>query len=142
MNSIPFVVPKECPVDSSLGDVTSGISKDSDGCGGPSPIIVESGLRRSKRLKESRAGFRHGACPKRNCLMCKHNFDGPPPLSSKVLWNLGTRRCNLSEDDLSEQRLKQKKSTVGPIGPWRVDRKDLVDDKTDDSSDEDKQGNQ
>ena len=74
--------------------------------------------------------------------MCKHNFDGPPPLSSKVLWNLGTRRCNLSEDDLSEQRLKQKKSTVGPIGPWRVDRKDLVDDKTDDSSDEDKQGNQ
>jgi hypothetical protein len=79
MKSIPFVVPKECPVDSSLGDVTSGISKDSDGCGRPSSIIVESELRRSKRLKESRAGFRHGACPKRNCLMCKHNFDATPP---------------------------------------------------------------
>jgi hypothetical protein len=79
MKSIPFVVPKECPVDSSLGDVTSGISKDSDGCGRPSSIIVESELRRSKRLKESRAGFRHRACPKRNCLMCQHNFDATPP---------------------------------------------------------------
>jgi hypothetical protein len=59
-----------------------------------------------------------------------------------VLRNLGTRLCNLSEDDLSEQRLKQKKSIVGPVGPWRVDRKDPVDEKTDDSSDEDKQGNQ
>jgi hypothetical protein len=141
MNSIPFVVPKDCPVVPSLGDVTSGISKDSDGYGGPSPIIVESGLRRSKRLKESRAGFRHGACPKKNCLMCQHNLDGPPPLSSKVLRNLGTRLCNLSEDDLSEQRLKQKKSSVGPVGPRRVDRKDLADEKTNDSSDEDKQDN-
>jgi hypothetical protein len=74
--------------------------------------------------------------------MCQHNFDGPPPLSSKVLRNLGTRFCNVSEDDLSEQRLKQKKSTVGPVGPQRVDMKDLDDEKTDDSSDEDKQGNQ
>jgi hypothetical protein len=67
MKSISFVVPKECPVDPSLGDVTSGISKDSVGCGGPSPIIVESGLRRSKRLKESRARFRHGACEREMC---------------------------------------------------------------------------
>jgi hypothetical protein len=142
MKSIPFVVPKECPNDSSLEDVISGISKDSGGCGGPSPIIVESELRRSKRLKESRVGFRQGACPKRNCLMCQHNFDAPPPLSSKVLRNLGSRFCNLSEDDLSEQRLKQKKSAVGPVGQRRVGRKDLKDDKTDDSSDEDKQDKQ
>jgi hypothetical protein len=66
----------------------------------------------------------------------------PPPLSSKVLRNLGSRFCNLSEDDLSEQRLKQKKSAVGPVGQRRVGRKDLEDDKTDDSSDEDKQDKQ
>jgi hypothetical protein len=141
MNSLPFVVPKECPNDSSLEDVISGISKDSDSRGGPSPIIVESELRRSKRLKESRAGFRHGACPKRNCLMCQHNFDAPP-LSSKVLRNLGSRFCYLSEDDLSEHRLKKKKSAVGSVGQQRVDRKDLDDEKTDDSSDEDKQDKQ
>jgi hypothetical protein len=141
MSSIPFVVPKDCPVDPSLGDVTSGATKDFVSYDGLTPIIVESGLRRSKRLKESRDGFRHGACPKRNCLMCQHNFGGPPPLSSKVLRNLGTRLCNLSEDDLSDQRLKQKRSSVGPVGPWKVDRKDLANEKTDDSSDEDQQDN-
>jgi hypothetical protein len=66
----------------------------------------------------------------------------PPPLSSKVLQNLGSRFCNLSEDDLSEQKLKQKKSTVGPVGQRRVGRKDLDDEKTDDLSDEGKQDNQ
>jgi hypothetical protein len=66
----------------------------------------------------------------------------PPPLSSKVLRNLGSRFCNLSEDDLSEQRLKQKNSAVGHVGQRRDGRKDLVDDRTDDSSDEDKQDKQ
>jgi hypothetical protein len=95
MKSIPFVVPKECPNDSSLEDVISGISKDSGGCGGPSPIIVESELRRSKRLKESRVGFRQGACPKRNCLMCQHNFDGPPRYPPRCcgIWALGFVTC-------------------------------------------------
>jgi hypothetical protein len=51
LKSLPFVVPKECPNDSSLEDVLSGISKDSDSCDGPTPIIVESELRRSKHLK-------------------------------------------------------------------------------------------
>jgi hypothetical protein len=95
MKSIPFVVPKECPNDSSMEDVISGISKVSGGCGGPSPIIVESELRRSKRLKESRAGFRQGACPKRNCLMCQHNFDGPsryPPRCCGI-WAPGFVTC-------------------------------------------------
>jgi hypothetical protein len=141
LKSLPFVVPKECPNDSPLEDVLSGISKDSDSCDEPAPIIMESELRRSKRLKESRAGFRHGACPKRNCLMCQHNFDAPP-LSSKVLRNLGSRFCNLSEDDLSEHRLKKKKSTVGSVGQQRVGRKDLDDERTDDSTDEDKQDKQ
>ena len=59
-----------------------------------------------------------------------------------MLRNLGSRFCNLSEDDLSEHRLKQKKSTVGSVGQRRVGRKDLDDEKTDDSSDEDKQDKQ
>lgn len=113
MSTVPFVVPKDCPVQPSLGDVTSGVAKDTVGQDGTIPIIVESGLRRSKRLQESRNGFRHGACTKRNCLMCQHNFGGPPPLSSKVLRNLGTRLCDLSEDDLSEQKLKKKEIVCG-----------------------------
>jgi hypothetical protein len=62
-----------------------------------------------------------------------------PPLSSKVLRNLGSRFCNLSEDDLSEHRLKKKKSAAGSVGQQRVGRKDLDDERNDDSTDEDKQ---
>jgi hypothetical protein len=116
LKSLPFAIPKECPNVKLLDDVLSESSKDSGSCDAPAPIIVESELRRSKCLKESRAGFRQGACPKKNCLMCQHNFDGPPLLSSKVIRNLGSRFCNLSDDDLSERRLKKKKLAVGVVG--------------------------
>jgi hypothetical protein len=78
LKSLSFVIPKECPKDKLMDDVLSENSKKTDSCDDPTPIIVESELRRSKRLNESRGGFRQGACPKRNCLMCQHNFDGPP----------------------------------------------------------------
>jgi hypothetical protein len=45
----------------------------------------------------------------------------------------------LSEDDLSEHRLKKKKSAAGSLGQQRVGRKDLDDERTDDSTNEDKQ---
>jgi hypothetical protein len=139
MESLPFAIPKECPNVKLLDDVLSESSNESGSCDAPAPIIVESELRRSKRLKESRVGFRHGACPKRNCLMCQHNFDGPPLLSSKVIRNLGSRFCNLSDDDLSKRRLKKKKSVVGVVGQQRAGRKDSDEERTDDSTDEDKQ---
>jgi hypothetical protein len=71
--------------------------------------------------------------------MCQHNFDGPPLLSSKVIQNLGSGFCNLSYDDLSERRLKKKKSAVGSVGQHRTSRKDSDDERTDGSTDEDKQ---
>lgn len=139
MKALPFAIPKECPNVKLLDDALSESSNDLESSGAPAPIIVESELRRSKRSKESRAGFRHGACPKRNCLMCQHNFDGPPLLSSKVMRNLGSRFCNLSDEDLSERRLKKKKLIVGAVGQQRTDRKDSDEERTDDSTDEDKQ---
>jgi hypothetical protein len=69
--------------------------------------------------------------------MCQHNFDGPPLLSSKVIRNLGSRFCNLSDEDLSERRLKKKKLTVGVVGQQRAGRKGSDDEKTDDSTNED-----
>jgi hypothetical protein len=72
---------------------------------------------------------------------CANITSMPPPLSSKVLRNLGSRFYNLSKDDLSEHGLK-KKSVVGSVGQQRVGRKDLDDERTDDSTDEDKQDKQ
>jgi hypothetical protein len=78
------------------------------------PALVDSDLR-SKRLKDSRAGFKHGTCSKRNCLMCQHKFDGPPTLSSKVIRSLGSKFCKMFEDDLTDKCLKKKKSSSSSV---------------------------
>ena len=98
---------------------------------------MESDLRRSKRLREARAGFMQGSCQKKNCLMCQHKFEGPPSLSAKVIRNLGEKFCNLSEVDLSDKALKKKKNPTGYVGPKKPGKKDK-DDKKQDSVDEDK----
>jgi hypothetical protein len=83
LESLSFAIPKGCPKDKFLEDVLSENSQstntgqEKNSYDVPAPIIVESELRRTKRLKDSRAGFRQGACSKRICLMCHHNFDGP-----------------------------------------------------------------
>jgi hypothetical protein len=135
LESLSFAIPMECPKDKFLEDVLSENSQstntgqEKNSCDVPAPIIMESELIRSKRLKDSRAGFRQGACPKRNCLMCHHNFDGPPSLSSKVIWNLGTKFCNMSDKELSDNNLKKKKSSSGSVGQKRTSRKDKENEK-------------
>jgi hypothetical protein len=97
---------------------------------------VESDLRRSKRLRDARAGFRKGSCQKKNCLMCQHKFEGSPSLSAKAIRNLGERFCNLSEVDLSDKALKKKKNPSGCVGPNKLGKKDN-ENKKQDSADED-----
>jgi hypothetical protein len=144
LESLSFAIPKGCPKDKFLEDVLSENSQstcmeqEENNCDAPAPIIVESELRRSKRLKDSRAGFRQGACPKRNYLMCHHNFDGPPSLFSKVIQNLGTKFCNMSDEDLSDNNLKKKKFTSGSVGQKKMSRKDKENEKIEDTNEEDK----
>jgi hypothetical protein len=145
LESLSFAIPKECPKDKFLEDVLSENSQstntghEKNSCVVPAPIIVELELRRSKRLKDSQAGLRQGACSKRNCLMCHHNFDGPPSLSSKVTRNLGTKFCNMSDEELSDNNLKKKKSSAGSVGQKRTSRKDKENEKNEDTNEEDKQ---
>lgn len=69
--------------------------------------------------------------------MCHHKFDGPPFLSAKVIRNLGAKFCNMSEEDLSDKKLKKKKSTLGCVGPKKPNKK-YNNDKKEDNADEDK----
>jgi hypothetical protein len=130
LESLSFAIPKGCPKDNFLDDVLSenpqppSSEQEENNSGVPGPTIVESELRRSKRLKDSRARFRQGSCPKRNCLMCHHNFDGPPSLSSKVIRNLGAKFCNMANEDLSDNNLKKKKFSSGSVGPKKTSKKD------------------
>lgn len=45
----------------------------------------------------------------------------------------------MSEDDLSEHSLKKKKFVAGSVGQKRTGRKDMDDERNEDSTDEDKQ---
>jgi hypothetical protein len=145
LESLSFAIPKGCPKDKFLEDVLSENSQSTNteqkenNCDVPAPVIVESELRRSKRLKDSRAGFRQGACPKWNRLMCHHSFDGPPSLSSKVIRNLGTKLCNMSDEELSDNNLKKKKSSSASIDQKKTSRKDKENEKNEDINEEDKQ---
>jgi hypothetical protein len=65
--------------------------------------------------------------------MCHHNFDGPPSLSSKVIQNLGTKFCNMSDEELSDNNLKKKKSSSGSVGQKRTSRKDKENEKNEDT---------
>jgi hypothetical protein len=140
--SLSFAIPKSCPNDKFLDKVLSEdphhMISDLKVVDSSSSrlTLVDSDIRRSKRLKDSKAGFRHGSCPKRNCLMCQHKFDGPPTLSTKVIRNLGSKFCNMSEDELTNKNLKKKTSSRAVCfkKPNKKDRND----KKDDNNDEEK----
>jgi hypothetical protein len=70
--------------------------------------------------------------------MCHHNFDGPLSLSSKVIRNLGTKFCNMSDEDLSDNILKNKKFSSGSISQKKTSRKDKKNEKNEDINEEDK----
>jgi hypothetical protein len=129
LESLSFAIPKTCPKDKFLDNVLLEDSqlKTSDPMNVDSSssqlALVDSDLRRSKRLKDSRAGFKHGSCPKRNCLMCQHMFDGPPTLSSKVIQSLGSKFCKMSEDDLTDKSLKKNKSSSGLVSSSKSEDK-------------------
>jgi hypothetical protein len=69
--------------------------------------------------------------------MCHHKFDGPPSLSTKVIKNLGAKYCSMSEEELSDTKLKKKKNSSGCVGPQKPNKKDK-NGKKEDNADEDK----
>jgi hypothetical protein len=140
--TLPFVIPRKCPDDKFLDSVISEESADdtsvpSDPTSStPKFAVVESDLRRSKRLRDARAGLRQGSCQKKNCLMCQHKFEGPPSLSAKTIRRLGERFCNLSEEELADKALKKKKNPPGCVGSNKSGKKDKGDKKQDSSDDD------
>jgi hypothetical protein len=60
--------------------------------------------------------------------MCLHKFDGPPSLSTKVIRNLGAKFCSMTEEDLSDKKLKKKNSS-GCVGAKKPNKKDKNDKK-------------
>lgn len=75
--------------------------------------VVDTGLRRSPRIKQVSAGFKRDGCPDKRCTTCTPD---PPILSTQVIRKLGTHFLQLDEEDLSDEALHVKKESSGPIG--------------------------
>jgi hypothetical protein len=136
--TLPLAIPKKCPdgkfLEAALQeDPTGNVSTTPDLASRTSkPAVVESDLRRSKRLRDARAGFRQGSCQRKNCLMCQDKSEGPPSLSAKNIRRLGERFCNLSEEDLSDIALKKKKKNpFGCVGSDKPENEDSGDQNQD-----------
>jgi hypothetical protein len=67
-------------------------------------VLVDSDLRQSLRIKAYNNGFKASACGRTSYLGCELD---PPPLSSKVIKNLGERFCKMDPKDLAEPALKE-----------------------------------
>ncbi|KAJ1267985.1 hypothetical protein BS78_07G101500 [Paspalum vaginatum] len=80
-------------------------------------LLVESDVRRSERLKEKKKGYKSSQCKSKGWLACEVN---PPILDESITRNLGHGFCQLSSDNLSDQKLNAKKKAT-PVGR-KVDR--------------------
>lgn len=76
--------------------------------------IVENQVRRSERVRLANNGFKNSGCSDRKCTTCT-----PPTLSTKVIRNLGTQFCSLTDDDLKEEDLMRGAGTKEPVGKKR-----------------------
>lgn len=92
-------------------------------------IIVESELRRSPRIQESKKGFHNPFCKAKQCLGCS---SAPPTLSSKVIRNLCSSLCDVDASLLGDEALKKKRRTEAPIGSKNLKKQPSVEnaDKT------------
>jgi hypothetical protein len=92
---------------------SSGKSKAQTSRGTP---VIETGTRRSPRIRDRNSGFKHNTCLTKNCLACSAS---PPSFTSKMIKEVGEQYCKISSHKLSDSALADKrkgKMVVGPIG--------------------------
>jgi len=82
-------------------------------------ILVESEVRRSPRLQQSKKGFYNPSCNEKQCLGCKAK---PPTMSSKVIKNLCSSLCDVDAALVSDEALNKKRKNEAP-GKSKLDKK-------------------
>jgi hypothetical protein len=72
---------------------------------GKKPILSESDVRRSLRLKKLHKGFKNSGCKEKNCLSCSSK---PLEISPSIIRDLGATFCNINPEELTEANLNKK----------------------------------
>ena len=68
--------------------------------------LAESEVRRSDRIREENKGFRRNSCNNSTCLPCNAM---PPIINPKVVQNLTSKFCKVSEEELHGKLSKKPK---------------------------------
>lgn len=74
--------------------------------------VVDSQVRRSERVLKNNNGFKPSTCLNKKCFCCTPN---PPTLSPKVIKNLAVQFCGMSEDEVSDEALMNKRKKTRPV---------------------------
>lgn len=78
------------------------------------PVLVDSQVRRSPRIKKNSKGFKTSICKDKQCLGCNTK---PPTLSNNAIRKLGSSLCDIDVANLSDGALSsKKKKQVAPVG--------------------------
>lgn len=85
---------------------------------GKEPILVDTDLRCSDRLKGHRKGYKSTICTERNCLGCDASS---PIIPDKVLRNLGEDFCKIKGAKINEEELTKKRKPGTAIGQSNSD---------------------
>jgi hypothetical protein len=132
-NGFAFCLPKKCPAKKapscSLQEILQESTEEVDVIsseappvdseaepqkrkGKKDPVLVESEVRRSPRVKLARNGFKNLVCKDKNCIGCTSK---PPPLSNKVIRKLSSSLYDVECSLVTDNALKNVK-TVGAPG--------------------------
>jgi len=120
---INFAIPPACPehdlqclTDSRM---TREIPPKKRNCKRIAPVVVESEVRRSPRIQNSKSGFKHKTTTEKKC--CLPCCVKPPTLKREAIKKIVINLCGMEEAEISDDLLQMKKQKSLPIArAWIV----------------------
>jgi hypothetical protein len=87
---------------------------------GKHPILSETDVRRSLRIKKLHKGFKASGCKDKNCLGCSSSL---PAISNSIISDIGAAFCDINPEDLSDAKLNAKPSNSKAVGKKAAKKK-------------------
>jgi hypothetical protein len=119
---IDFAIPPNCPEHDMQCLIDARISKEippkKRNSKRTAQVVVESEVRRSPRIQNSKSGFKHTTTTeKKCCLPCCVN---PPTLKKEAIKKIAINLCGMEETEISDELLQAKKQKSLPVARARI----------------------
>ena len=95
---------------------------------GKAPILSESEVRHSLRIKKLHKRFKNLGCKDKSCLGCTST---PPVISPSIIRDLGATFCNINAEELTDAKLHVKPTNTKPVAKGNGTKKPSTSSKKD-----------